>query len=207
MEQLKKVGIMGGTFNPIHQGHLLIAEQAREFCALDEVLFIPSGNPYMKNSGEILDGKIRIKMTALAIEDNPFFALSDMEVERGGNTYTCDTLRILKEKNPGVRYFFIVGADNLFYVENWKNPEDILEGCTLVAAARGEKDDLALKEKALELEEKYKAQIRILPDRKIDLSSSEIRKRLQNGESVRYMIPDKVFSFINKHELYRKQEV
>lgn len=206
MEQLKKVGIMGGTFNPIHQGHLLIAEQAREFCGLDEVLFIPSGNSYMKRADEILDGRLRIKMTALAIEDNPFFALSDMEVERGGNTYTCDTLRILKAKNPSVRYFFIVGADNLFYVENWKNPRDILQGCTIVAAARGEKDDTALKEKAKELFETYQAQIVLLPDRKIDLSSSEIRKRLQNGESVRYMIPDKVLAFIQKQGLYRKPE-
>lgn len=105
---------MGGTFNPIHQGHLILAEQAREYCELDEVLFVPSGNSYMKDSDEILDGKTRISMTALAIEDNPFFALSSMEVEREGATYTCETIRELIGTQPRAEYYFILGADALF---------------------------------------------------------------------------------------------
>ena len=107
MNQIKRIGIMGGTFNPIHQGHLLLAEQAREYCELDEVLFIPSGNSYMKDSSEILDGEIRIFMTAAAIEDNPSFTLSTMEMERDGATYTCDTIRDLREKEPFAQYYLL----------------------------------------------------------------------------------------------------
>lgn len=202
MAPKKRIGIMGGTFNPIHQGHLILAEQAREYCGLDEVLFIPSGNSYMKPSDEILDGKTRISMTALAIEDNPYFALSTMEVEREGATYTCDTIRELKSLNPSTEYFFIMGADAFFIFEKWKNYNEILANCILVVESRDEKDTSQLEEKAANLQKKYQAEIIMLPERKIDLSSTEIRNRLKNGESVRYMIPDKVLSYIQKNRLY-----
>ena len=100
VENQKKIGIMGGTFNPIHQGHLLLAESARCIYGLDEILFMPSGMSYMKNTAEIIDDKSRINMTALAIEDNPYFALSTLEIERAGATYTCETLAFLREKYP-----------------------------------------------------------------------------------------------------------
>ena len=189
MNQIKRIGIMGGTFNPIHQGHLLLAEQAREYCELDEVLFIPSGNSYMKDSSEILDGEIRIFMTAAAIEDNPSFTLSTMEMEREGATYTCDTIQDLREKEPFAQYYFIMGADSLFSMESWKDPGEIFKNCILVAAAR-------------ELQAKYQARIIILPERKIDISSSEVRSRIREGKSVRYMIPDKVIDYISSNHLY-----
>ncbi len=198
----KRIGIMGGTFNPIHQGHLILAETAREYCELNEVLFIPSGNSYLKASDEILDGETRISMTALAIEDNPYFTLSSMEVEREGATYTCDTIRDLKEMNPSAEYYFIMGADTLFTIEKWKNSEEILRKCSLIVESRDEKDASELKEKASELQKKYQAYIIVLPERKVDISSTEIRNRLGKGESVRYMIPDKVLSYIEKNNLY-----
>lgn len=202
MNQIKRIGIMGGTFNPIHQGHLLLAEQAREYCELDEVLFIPSGNSYMKNSDEIPDSKIRVSMTALAIENNPFFVLSSMEAEREGATYTCDTIRDLKSGQPFAEYYFILGADALFSIEAWKDPEDIFKGCILVAAARDNQDTFSLTEKAMELQTKYQARIIILPERKIDVSSSEIRSRIREGKSVRYMMPDKVYEYILSEKIY-----
>ena len=101
---------MGGTFNPIHIGHLVIAEKAREQFKLDEVLFLPSGMPYMKNCDEVLPGKIRMEMTGLAVLENPFFAVSGMEVERAGRTYTYETLEMLREQNPDTEYYFILGA-------------------------------------------------------------------------------------------------
>ncbi len=193
---------MGGTFNPIHQGHLLLAEQAREYCELDEVLFIPSGNSYMKDSSEILDGEIRIFMTAAAIEDNPSFTLSTMEMEREGATYTCDTIQDLREKEPFAQYYFIMGADSLFSMESWKDPGEIFKNCILVAAARDSRDTFSLTEKATELQAKYQARIIILPERKIDISSSEVRSRIREGKSVRYMIPDKVIDYISSNHLY-----
>ena len=202
MNQIKRIGIMGGTFNPIHQGHLLLAEQAREYCELDEVLFIPSGNSYMKDSSEILDGEIRIFMTAAAIEDNPSFTLSTMEMEREGATYTCDTIQDLREKEPFAQYYFIMGADSLFSMESWKDPGEIFKNCSLVAAASDSRDTFSLTEKATELQAKYQARIIILPERKIDISSSEVRSRIREGKSVRYMIPDKVIDYISSNHLY-----
>lgn len=203
MQQIKKIGIMGGTFNPIHCGHLLLAEDARHYCSLDEVLFMPSGNSYMKNAAAITDGSLRLAMTEAAIENNPYFSLSSLEVDRGGVTYTCDTLKELGEKHPWNRYYFIIGADNLFTLRDWKMPEMIMSSCTLVAAARGEKTELQIAEQAEKLQQEYQADIIILPPRRIDISSSEIREKIRKGESVRYMIPDKVNSLIQENHLYQ----
>lgn len=205
MIQQKKVGIMGGTFNPIHNGHLLLAEQAREYCGLDKITFIPSGNSYMKDKDNILDSSFRLAMTALAIENNPDFSLSAIEIERGGNTYTCDTLRELRTVSPGTEYYFIMGADNLFSVEYWKNPQEILSDCILVAAMREGRNEKDLKEKASELEKIYHARIILLPERRFDISSTEIRNKITKGESVRYMVPDKVLQYIQKQHLYQAE--
>ena len=204
MIQKSKVGIMGGTFNPVHNGHLLLAEQAREYCNLDEILFMPSGNSYMKEHDEIPDGETRISMTALAIEDNPYFALSTMEVERKGPTYTCETLAELKKLHSEIQYYFIIGADNLFSIETWWKPEEILACCTLIVALRGDKEERAILNKAADLKEKYNASIILLPERKFDISSTEIREKIKRGESVRYLLPDKVISYIEKNGLYKE---
>lgn len=203
MEIQKKIGIMGGTFNPIHQGHLLLAEEARTFCRLDKILFMPSGHSYMKDKNEIAENLRRLEMTRLAIEDNAFFELSAMETEREGATYTCDTLAILKEQHPECEYYFILGADNLFTIEKWKNPHEIFRNCILIAAVRGDKDADDISKKADELMHKFDAQIILLPERIVDISSSEIRKRLSEEKSVRYMVPEKVYSYIQKHKLYQ----
>lgn len=205
MIQKSKVGIMGGTFNPIHNGHLILAEHAREYCRLDEILFMPSGNSYMKDCEQILDGETRISMTALAIEDNPYFVLSAMEVERKGPTYTCETLAELKKLHPETEYYFIVGTDNLFSIETWWKPEEILACCTLIVAARGAKDESAILKKAADLKEKYNARIILLPERKFDISSTEIREKIKRGESVRYLLPDKVITYIEKNRLYKEK--
>ena len=110
---------MGGTFNPIHIGHLILAETARIQFELNEILFIPSGKSYMKQQMDIPSGEVRAQMTSLAIEENPYFALSLMEIEREGNTYTYETLETLKEQNPNTEYYFILGEDSLFAIEKW----------------------------------------------------------------------------------------
>lgn len=198
----KKLGIMGGTFNPIHNGHLLLAEMARDELKLDQVLFMPSGNSYMKDSASIVSKKDRIQMTALAISDNPYFKLSLLETERQGATYTCDTLTELRELMPEHDLYFILGADSLFSIDRWKNPEMIMQNCVLTASVReGSLKDI--EEKAEDLKERFRARIHLLPERNIDISSTEIRRRLKEGRSVKYMLPDQVLHYIRENNLYQ----
>ncbi|MBQ8597011.1 MAG: nicotinate-nucleotide adenylyltransferase [Lachnospiraceae bacterium] len=198
----KKLGIMGGTFNPIHNGHLLLAEIARDELKLDQVLFMPSGNSYMKDSASIVSKKDRIQMTALAISDNPYFKLSLLETERQGATYTCDTLTELRELMPEHDLYFILGADSLFSIDRWKNPEMIMQNCVLTASVReGSLKDI--EEKAEDLKERFRARIHLLPERNIDISSTEIRRRLKEGRSVKYMLPDQVLHYIRENNLYQ----
>lgn len=198
----KKTGIMGGTFNPIHIGHLLLAENAKEAFGLDEILFVPSGLPYMKNGIEIADKWMRLEMTRLAVSDNPAFVLSSAEVEREGNSYTWETLELLREKEPETEFFFIEGADSLFAMESWKNPEIIFRDCTILAAVRDGKDDDDLREQIARLEKKYGARIGLIGMKEISFSSTDIRERIRNGRSIRYMVPDKVVEYIKKYRLY-----
>ena len=135
MSKKKRVGIMGGTFNPIHLGHLILAENAYEELQLDEVLFVPSGNPYMKDCSQVLDAKTRIDLVGEAIEDNSHFALSRIEVDRGGNSYSYETIAALKKDNPDTEYFFMVGADSLFMMDKWMCPEKIFGEVTFAERA------------------------------------------------------------------------
>lgn len=201
----KKVGIMGGTFNPVHNGHLLLAENAREAFALDEILFIPSGNSYMKDTASILGGGIRACMIELALEGNPYFSLSRVDLNREGPTYTCDTLAQLKRMCPDDQYYFIMGADNLLTMESWKNPGLILQSCTVIAAVRGNGTESRIESAARYLRARYHACINILPARYIDISSSEIRQRLKEHKSVRYMLPENVLKYIDEKGLYREE--
>ena len=204
---MKKVGILGGTFNPVHMAHLIIAEIAREEAGLDDILFIPSGCSYLKDASDILPAKDRIHMTGLAIEDNSHFALSTIEIDRGGNSYTCDTLLELKHRYPDQEYYLIVGADNLFTMEEWKDPEVIFGNAKILAAVRGSKKRADMEEKIAELKEKYHAYITLLHDSPVDISSSLIREKIAQGLSIRYMLPEKVREYIIKNHFYEKKDV
>lgn len=203
---MKKTGIMGGTFNPIHMGHLIIAEKAREQFALDEVLFLPSGMPYMKDSKEVLPGKIRMEMTGLAIQGNPFFKVSGMEVEREGSTYTYETLEALREQEHDTEYYFILGADSLWTIENWRNPERIFAACHILAAVRDEKSSEDMEKQAAYLKKKFGASIFLLQAGKIEISSSKIRGLRQEGKSIRYLVPEAVYNYIMENGLYGEFE-
>lgn len=203
-QRKEKVGIMGGTFNPIHNGHLLLAQAARESLNLDRILFMPSGNSYMKETSQILDGDTRAQMVRLALLGNPYFLFSDLELKREGATYTCDTLAILKAQNPQTQYYFILGEDNLLTLKCWKNPAFILQNCVIAGAVRASEDNTRIKKAAELLKKEYQADIRILPTRRIDISSSEIRERLKSGQSIRYMLPERVYDYIQKKRLYRE---
>lgn len=194
---------MGGTFNPIHIGHLMIAEKARDQFHLDEVLFLPCGMPYMKNYKEILSGDIRTEMTKLAIQDNPFFDISTIEVEKEGASFTYETLESLHDKNPNTEYYFILGADSLWAIENWKEPEKIFANCHILAAIRNDKTAEDMEMQIASLKERFEASIFLLKTSHIDISSSMIRNWVKEGSSIRYLVPEAVYDYIIKNKLYR----
>lgn len=202
----KKIGIMGGTFDPIHYGHLILAQNALETFGLDDILFIPSGTPWLKESTKVLSKNKRVSMTGIAIEDNPRFALSTIEIDREGNSYSYETVNELKRIDPDAAYYFIMGADSLLKLESWKCPDLLMKECTILAAVRDDCDQTALKKQIAYLTEKYEADIEILSAPRIDISSTQIREMIADGKSVRYMMPDNVIAFIRKNHLYERSE-
>lgn len=204
MRMQRKVGILGGTFDPPHMGHLMLAEWAREEVGLDQILFLPAGSPYKKKDHPVQDGADRLKMVELAIAGHEGFAVSDLELSRKGSTYTFETMELLNRLHPQTEYYFIMGSDCLFSIQDWKEPGRIFAACHVIAAARNASSREELEKKRKELEERYGASIRLLFFPEIEISSSEIRKRAAEGRSIRYMVPDGVIRYIEDRGLYRK---
>ena len=198
-----KIGILGGTFNPIHIGHLLLAENSYYALNLDSVIFMPSGISYLKNQNEIAASDHRINMVKLAIADNSHFKLSTMETERKGNTYTYETLSALKSQNTQDELYFIGGADTLMNIESWKCPELIFKYAALIIAPRNFLDSKVLTGKAELLKSKYNADVYILDTPNIEISSSYIRENIKDNNSLRYLLPDKVIEYIHQNNLYK----
>lgn len=196
---------MGGTFDPIHYGHLMLAQNALDTFMLDEILFVPSGTPWLKESTKVLSKNKRVSMTGMAIEDNPDFALSTIEIDREGNSYSYETVEELKKEQPDTDFYFIMGADSLLEIERWKHPDRLMADCTLLVAVRDDCDKEGLKKQIAYLTDKYQADIRILPANRMDISSTRIRQMIQEGKSVRYMLPDQVIRFIQKNHLYQQE--
>ena len=197
----KKIGILGGTLDPIHIGHLLIAQSAFEQLKLDEVLFMPSGFPPHKDKNNISANVHRENMVKLAIIDNSFFRFSDFEMKRNGVIYTVDTLKLLKEKNEEDDYYFIMGADSLLSIETWHNPNELFNYCTIVVADRDSKDK-EIKIMIKNLKHKYNASIVYIKSPMVDISSSDIRERVKKNMSIKYLVDDKVEKYIIENRLY-----
>lgn len=198
----KRIGILGGTFNPIHIGHLRMAECAREALDLDSVLIIPTGNSYMKNANEILPGEMRLEMVRLSIGSNQCFEASDIEIRRNGQTYTYETLEQLHAIYPNTQFYFIVGADCLFTIEKWYKPECIFDQCTLLAANRNAAPTQEILDKCKDLQNRFDAKIVLFDMPQMDISSSMIRNLKKNGKSIRYFVTDSVLDYINTKHLY-----
>lgn len=203
MQEKQKVGILGGTFDPPHMGHLMLAERAREEAGLDKVVFLPAGCPYKKKDHPVQDGAVRLKMLELAIADYDRFSVSDLELSREGSTYTFETMETLNVMHPEAEYYFIMGADCLYSIQDWKEPERIFRACHVIAAARNSSSREELEQKRKELENRYGARIQLLFSPEIAISSSEIRKRASEGRSIRYMVPDSVLRYVEEQGLYR----
>lgn len=203
LNNYSKVGILGGTFNPIHTGHLLMAEYVKEAAKLDVVMLLPNGISYMKAGTNVLEGEVRLKMIELCIEDNPNLITSDMEIKREGNTYTYETLLELRAKYPRTELYFIIGADSLFSMEKWVKPDVIFANCTILAVGRNQASKEALEEKKADLENRFGAKIRLLDFPEIEISSTQIRENIKAGKSFRYMVSEQVWNYIRENNLYQ----
>ncbi len=201
-EERRKVGIMGGTFDPIHIGHLILGESAYQQFHLDKVLFMPSGNPPHKKNREGASNWQRVAMTRMAIASNPHFELSLEEMHEEGYIYTKETLRRLRSQNPDTDYYFIMGADSLLSFDSWKCPQEICDQCILVVAVRDSLDQATFDQKIREVAEKYHADIRKLGTPNLDIASSDIRSWCGAGRSIRYYVPDSVGDYIISEGLY-----
>lgn len=199
---MKKIGIMGGTFNPIHMGHLLLAQWAMDAENLDEVWFIPTGCSYLKAGTDMAAPMERFAMVQAAISGNSKMKCLDIEIKREGYTYTFETMEELHKDYPDFHFYFISGADCLFTMEKWKYPERIFANCSMIAAMRGEATLEEMNAKRMELQEKYNADIRLLPFLQLEISSTQIRERIRTGKSIRYLVPDEVITYIEEKGLY-----
>ena len=186
-----KTGILGGTFNPIHLGHLILAEEAREKMGLDRIIFMPAYLPPHKDTLDVAAASDRYKMVKLAIKDNKHFSVSDMEIKRDGRSYTIDTIREFRRKFPSDEIYFITGSDLLKYLDEWKDLPEIIKMLKFVVATR---PGYPL--------EKIPSYIQTVAIRAVDISAFEIRSCIQEGRSFRYLVPDAVYDYIAKNKLY-----
>ena len=201
--ECRKIGILGGTFDPIHNAHLLLGEAAREQFGLDRVIYIPNYLAHMPNRKEVSGTEERYQMVKMAIEDNPYFTCSRLEIDKAEGSYTIDTIEDLKNMYPGDELYLILGADSVIGIDAWYKAKELLGSCTILAAIRQEDDLAALDKKRRELKNLYNADIRLLTFNRIDISSTDIRQRIKIGRSVRYMLPDKVIEYICIKGLYK----
>lgn len=202
---MKRYGMMGGTFNPIHLAHLYIAYEAKEELNLDKIIFMVAGNPPHKKESKVIDSKYRYNMVQKAIEGYEGFEISDYEIKKNGYSYTYETLQYLKKQDDNVEVFFIAGADSLMDIEKWSNTDLVLNNCTFVAFNRGEHNKSILEEQKYKLEKKYNAKIVILNVIDMDISSSMIRERIANGKRVDFFLPEEVKKYISENKLYRRE--
>lgn len=201
-----KIGIMGGTFDPIHIGHLLLGQFAYEDFRLDEIWFLPNGNPPHKQTEE---GKKalhnRIEMVRLAIQEKPYFKLCLHEAKETEHSYTYRTMQELNDLYPEHKFYFILGADSLFEIETWKYFREIFPTCTILAAMRDDKNVEAMLKQMSYLKERYGACIELLRAPLLEISSTSIRNRAFRSLSVYYLVPDAVAKYIQDNHLYQDE--
>jgi nicotinate-nucleotide adenylyltransferase len=190
----RRVGIMGGTFDPIHHGHLVAASEVAALFALDEVIFVPTGEPWQKSERQVSPAEHRYLMAVIATASNPRFWVSRVDIDRDGPTYTVDTIRDIADQRPGAELYFITGADALGQILSWKDSDDVLRLARFVGVTRPgyELSDAHLPSDSVTL----------LDVPAMAISSSDVRWRVRAGRPVWYLVPDGVVQYLNKHRLY-----
>ena len=199
----KRLGVMGGTFDPVHHGHLVTAEAALWQFHLDEVVFVPTGQPWMKADRHVTSAEDRYLMTVIATSSNPHFTVSRVEVDREGPTYTRDTLRALRDEAGGpIDLFFITGADAMLEIFHWKDPEDVFALAHFIAATRPGYELKRLDDEDLQ----SRSNVSVMHVPALAISSTDIRRRVREGDPIRYLVPEGVQTYIEKAGLYRGAE-
>jgi len=198
------LGLMGGTFDPVHSGHLVVAEEVRIGFGLDRVIFIPSARPPHKPGRVVTCPEHRYAMAILATASNPHFAVSRVEIERPGPSYSIDTVQHFRDADPDGKIFFITGADAIAEILTWKNPAGLIEICEFVAVTRPGYDLGDLQNLKQKIGADLLSRIHVFKATPIDISSTEVRRRLSQGLPVRYLVSDPVLEYIEKTGLYRE---
>jgi len=201
------IGVLGGTFDPIHSGHIIIAEEARLKLGLARVLFVPAGQQWLKTGTNIAPAAHRVEMVKLAIATNPNFEISAVDIDRPGPSYSVDTVAILQQQmGAEAKIFFLVGWDSLAELPQWKEPDRLIQLCKLVAVTRPgfSRPDLKVLESSVPGVTQSVVWLDIAP---VDISSTDIRERVAQGLSIHGLVPEGVESYIKEHELYRQGEV
>lgn len=200
---VRNVAIMGGTFDPIHVGHLIAAETVRTVYGFDRIIFMPTGNPPHKYNINVTSSEHRYMMATLATVTNPYFMVSSMEIDREGYTYTVDTIRELEAMlGEGVGVYFIAGSDSILEIETWKDAPKLLTICKFIAVTRPGYDRRVLDNKIEELKKKYDSNISTIEVPGFDVSATDIRKRIASKRSIKYLVPGNVEEYIIKNKLY-----
>ena len=198
-----KLGIFGGTFDPVHYGHLILAETCREACGLDEIWFVPASDPPHKDAGGITPGTKRVEMLEFALSGCSYFHVNRMELQRSGTSYTVETLREIHRDNPEDSLYFLIGGDSLRDLPDWREPEEIAQLATIVAVNRGEAGFSGMREVSPEFQQQVLDQIQQVEIPRVDISASEMRERVRNGRSIRFLTPRAVEVYIEQQQLYR----
>ena len=197
-----RTGLFGGTFDPIHLGHLIVAEDVRERLYLDRVIFIPARHPWLKAEREVTAGQHRLAMVRLAMDSNPYFEASDIEMKRQGPSYTVDTVELMKEEfGSSEEIYFIVGSDAVTDMPLWKEPERVVSLCQIVSVSRPGAPKIDF-EALRPLIPAVSSCLSVLDVPQVDISSTAIRERIKGGLSIRYLVTARVEEYIYEHKLY-----
>lgn len=199
---IMKIGLLGGTFNPIHMGHLIISEYIRQVFPLDKVIFIPTGDPPHKNESTLIPALDRYEMTKLAIKTNPYFDVSDIELKRVGKSYTSDTIDAFKAELPQDELYFIIGGDILDELINWKDIRDVFKKIGFIMIGRNRLKDNEIMKKINDYNKEYNSTIYYIEGPQIEISSTLIRELIKEKKSIRYLVPKEIEDYILYHDLY-----
>lgn len=199
---MMKIGIMGGTFDPIHNGHLIISEYIRDYLDLDQVIFIPAGQPPHKDNERVTLSSHRFNMTKLAIQSNEYFNISDMEIKNKEFSYTVNTIKKLKEADSRSEFYFIIGSDSLFTLEKWYSFQELAKITKFALWERAGYSSEEALDRIEYLKDRYDARVIYIEGPIIEISSSQIRSRIKSNRSIKYLVPDSVLKYVEKYNLY-----